>query len=127
MSYQLFVCGSRTFDNYEAMKRLLDFCLETNGEPELIVHGGAHGADSLASRYGYERQIDLHIEGAKWGSFGKAAGRARNARMVSMLMPHDKVFAFVDKPLAQSRGTNHMVTLCQDAGFAPCIGVFLER
>jgi len=127
MSYQMLVCGSRTFDQYAEMKSVLDCLVAIKGHPEVIIHGGAHGADSLASRYAYERKIDLHIEGAQWGTYGNLAGPKRNTRMCSMLMPNDEVFAFVDKPLEQSRGTAHMISLVEARGFIPCIGVFPGR
>ena len=121
MSYQLLVCGSRTFSNYSVMnKELLEF-LDLFGEPAVIIHGGAHGADSLASRFAYEQKINLHIEGAQWGEYGSSAGPMRNARMASMLMPGDHIFAFVDKPIRHSRGTKHMVRLAITAGFDPRI------
>lgn len=119
--YQLLVCGSRTFDNYRVMREVLDDHVETYGRPMIVIHGGAHGADSLASRWAFENMIDLHIEGAKWGEYGKSAGHRRNRRMGKMLRPGDHVYAFVDKPIEQSRGTHSMIRLVRIEGFAPRI------
>lgn len=46
------VIGSRTFDDYNRLKRILDLYPATT-----IVSGGAHGADSLGERYAMRRVL----------------------------------------------------------------------
>lgn len=113
MSYQLLVTGSREFVDYDAVDRHLMQIVLGRGRPARIIHGGAPGADSLASRFAYERKIDLSIFGAQWGTHAGRAGPIRNQVMLDVLHPGDSVAAF---PTAQSRGTWHMVRIARERG-----------
>lgn len=81
-----------------------------DGLVDLIIHGGAAGADSSAgewarSKYGvHEVKVN-----ANWYLHGKAAGPMRNAAM--LLLKPDLVIAFPG-----DRGTAHMVKLAREAG-----------
>ena len=104
------VCGSRTFTDYDLMRRALDGLAERYGAPATIVNGAMMGADAMSSFWAYERKIDTDPFGAKWGQFGGAAGPIRNTAMADRLarLGVDRCMAFTDKPLLQSRGTRDM-------------------
>ena len=107
--YSICVTGHREFSDYDLLARSLDDVIEAKGAPTSIMHGGAPGADALASRFAYERKIDLDIRGALWGRYGSKAGPIRNQSMRDSLIADDVVVAF---PGANSRGTWHMVNIC---------------
>ena len=115
MSYVLCVSGSRDFDNYELMERELLSVIAERGRPMRVAHGGAPGADSLASRFAYEQKLDLDILGAQWGTNGSAGGPMRNVAMADRLYVGDVLVAF---PTRQSRGTRHMVSVVNAQGRA---------
>ncbi len=101
------VVGSRSFHDYEMLKKVLD------NHPVLIkeiVTGGARGADSLAERYARENGIALRVFPAEWEKYGKQAGYLRNATIVGH---SEGIIAFWD---GESKGTDHTVKLCRKAG-----------
>lgn len=88
------VIGSRTFEDYNRLKRILDLYPVTT-----IVSGGAKGADSLGERYADEKGINKEIYVPQWDLFGKKAGFLRNTTIIENC---DMVVAFWDK---KSKGT----------------------
>lgn len=64
-AFYCLVVGSRTFDDYELMKKKLDHILK-NYHRIVIVSGGARGADSLAERYAKEKGYPLKVFPAEW-------------------------------------------------------------
>lgn len=108
---RILVCGSRDWDDWRGM---LWFCrLFLNGD--VLIEGGAQGADSLARRaveaHGYGTVLEYP---ADWGAHGRAAGPIRNQRMLDEGKP-DVVWAFTDD-LATSKGTADMVRRARKAG-----------
>lgn len=101
------VTGGRDYEDYSRMCRVLD-----QYEIGLIVHGAAPGADSLASRYAYERKINVRAFGAKWGRYGSAAGGIRNGKMLRTF-PDALVVAF---PTPKSKGTWDCVRKAKSKG-----------
>jgi len=99
------VIGSRKFTDYELMKKTLDKL-----EIELIVSGGAIGADTLAEKYAEEHDIPTIIHKPNWRLYGKAAGFIRNKYIVD---DADIVVAFWD---GKSRGTEHSIDLARKVG-----------
>lgn len=88
MPGRVLVCGGRDYDNWEIAQRVLDKIA-----PDVIIEGGARGADFLAYRYARERRIE-HIEAAaNWDRYGKSAGHIRNQQMLDYFKP-DLVVAF---------------------------------
>lgn len=79
-----------------------------------IVHGAAPGADSMAARIALDLHFQVEAHAANWEKHGRAAGPIRNKEMVEA--GADAVFAFVDKPLAESRGTANCVKQAREAG-----------
>jgi hypothetical protein len=126
---RVLVCGSRTFATehehdegfaserdlweYDVLTAVLDGLREGH-DIEAVITGGAKGADrqghDWAGFYGYERPV-FH---ADWAKHGNAAGPIRNQQMLDEGKP-DLVVAFVDKPLAESRGTVDMVSRARKA------------
>jgi hypothetical protein len=114
---RILVCGSRSWQGHaaeDAMRRILPPWL-VHVNPTLI-HGDAHGADRIAAQIARECAVDRVLSyPADWGKHGKAAGPIRNQRMLEEGKP-DLVLAFIDKPLAKSRGTADMVRRARKAG-----------
>jgi YspA, cpYpsA-related SLOG family len=102
---KLGIIGSRTFTDYEFMKRHVDL-----SNVELIVSGGARGADSLAEQLATEHNIPTLIFKADWKTHGVAAGFIRNTTIVE---ESDVIIAFWD---GKSRGTMDTVSKAKKAG-----------
>lgn len=79
------------------------------GPFNLVITGGARGADTLAVNWARVRGIQDVICNANWEKYGKRAGYIRNAAML-YLQP-DLVVAFPG-----GRGTEAMVKLASEAG-----------
>lgn len=85
---RVLVCGGRDFDDMDCVQCHLD------GQPiSLIIHGGARGADKLASDYAFMMGIEEKCFPADWKRHGKAAGPIRNQQMMDEGRP-DLVVAF---------------------------------
>ena len=85
----------------------------------IVVHGAARGADTKAGFVAKELGFEIRaypIPEEDWARIGKAAGHARNARMLKEEHPDkdgvyiDKVFAFA-ADFENSRGTRGMIKL----------------
>lgn len=120
---RVLVCGSRTFTNKEPIHALLNglnwSATSLHDLDITIISGMAPGADTIAALWAMQEE---EYEGpgllpfpADWERHGIAAGRIRNRQMLDEGKP-DLVVAFVDKPLAESRGTAHMVRIAKEAG-----------
>lgn len=114
---KIIVAGSRSFNNYELVK---DYLKNTVTPNDVIISGGAKGADSLGEQYAEEYGIPVEIFKADWkdisvpraiikvnhyGKYNAAAGFMRNERMAEVA---DQLVAFWD---GNSPGTAHMVNL----------------
>jgi hypothetical protein len=53
---RVLVCGGRRFDNYPLLRDTLD-ALHAERPFEVLIHGGARGADTWASFWAKVRQI----------------------------------------------------------------------
>ena len=96
------VIGSRTFDCYDFLKKILPFYPIT-----CIISGGAKGADSLAKRYALERNIPLVEFLPDWENKGSSAGFLRNMQIVEAC---EQMIAFWD---GNSPGTKNSIKLMQ--------------
>lgn len=108
---RVLVCGSRTFREGS----LVEMALRSLSGDNLIIHGAAKGADSLAGWHAQSLGHHVAEYPADWDQYGKRAGYVRNQQMLDEGKP-DLVFAFVDKPLSESKGTAMMVDLAHRAG-----------
>lgn len=99
------VTGGRNYEDVGAIEGALKY-LE---EGDIVVHGGARGADTLfartAEQHGY--QTEPHL--ADWNKHGKAAGPIRNQEILD-----SGLHALIVFP--GGRGTAHMTSICQRAG-----------
>lgn len=97
------IVGSRDFNNYEMVCDELQPILE---QVEVIVSGGARGADSLGEKWAKENGKETLIFKPNWSKYGKRAGFIRNEDIVKN---SDQVIAFWD---GVSKGTKSSIDLC---------------
>lgn len=114
-TYRILVCGSRNWDDEDAVHAALFGWSAMIGDHVLgVISGMAKGADAHAANWARTFKTPLYEFHADWATFGKAAGTIRNLRMLNVGKPN-QVLAFSDN-LAESRGTRHMVTVSRRAG-----------
>lgn len=106
---KIIVCGGRTFDDERALRESLDELLYLQAI-ELVAHGAATGADTLAMHWANDRKIPHRPYRALWSQHGKNAGPIRNAVMLKYVSP-DMVVAFPG-----GKGTADMVHKAEAAG-----------
>ena len=95
---QVIVTGGRDYDDWAMVQDVLDLI-----NPDMIIQGGAEGADRLAKEYAeYNNKKSVTIE-ANWQEHGKSAGPKRNIEML-MKYPEATVVAFPG-----GKGTAHCV------------------
>lgn len=91
------------FDAFEKAMEMLPFKIE------LIIHGGARGADSIADRWAKKHGVFIMRMDALWDAHGKGAGPKRNWAMLNFGKP-DYCVAFPG-----GNGTADMVRQCEKA------------
>tara|TARA_R110000824_G_scaffold14005_2_gene60249 strand:- start:421 stop:777 length:357 start_codon:yes stop_codon:yes gene_type:complete len=97
------IIGGRDFNNYQSIKNVMAFQEAVN----LIISGGARGADSLAERFAKENGIPFKLFPANWDRYGKSAGYKRNVQIIHAC---DVVVAFWD---GHSKGTKHSIDIAK--------------
>lgn len=102
---RVLVCGGR---DYTDLNRVWDVLDEI--KPSHVIEGGARGADDLASRWAFSREVPCDTYPANWEAHGPAAGPIRNQYMLIDGKP-DLVVAFPG-----GRGTADMVRRARKAG-----------
>ena len=106
---RLIIAGSRTFNDFDRLKKVADQVIEENTGHDLgevtIISGGARGADKLGEQYANMNLLDLDIYPAKWDVYGRSAGYRRNEQMAKVAT---HLIACWD---GKSRGTKHMIDL----------------
>lgn len=116
----IIACGGRDFAGDAAKRdvcRALDRLNEVKGV-DLVIHGAARGADSLASWWASSRQVQqeaFEVTSDDWNMYGKAAGHLRNTRMLDFLLDgsHGEV-GIVAFP--GGRGTANMIGQAEKRG-----------
>lgn len=104
------VCGGRDYANAERVNAVLDELA-----PDLVIHGAARGADSLAGAWARSRGIPAIDFPANWHIHGKRAGMVRNQSMADALgVARKNRHGTVIVAFPGGRGTAHMVS----TGFA---------
>ena len=99
------VCGGREYSetrDKQFVYETLDEIAAKHGI-DLIVHGGARGADTLADMWAKDRGVPPVRWDALWDAEGLSAGPQRNGRMFEFMRP-TRVVAFPG-----GRGTNNMI------------------
>jgi hypothetical protein len=85
---QIIVTGGRDYSDRETLRAVLNFL-----NPDLVIQGGASGADRLAKIWAESNgKIFMTVE-ADWSKHGKAAGPMRNREMLR-IYPDAVVVAF---------------------------------
>jgi hypothetical protein len=103
---RVLVCGGRDYYDVGRVAQVL----EDKREPvDMVIHGGAAGADEIAGQWARRRGVPEVVVPANWNYYGKRAGHERNAWMLR-LQP-DLVIAFPG-----GRGTANMVSQARKAG-----------
>lgn len=108
MIFKVVVAGSREFDNYNLLKKSLDYFLQNKiqeGYEIIIISGGAKGADSLAEIYTKEKGFKLTVYKAEWDKYGRKAGYLRN---IVIGKEGDCLVAFWNK---KTNGTRNMINI----------------
>lgn len=91
---KLLICGSRDWDDAQAVLRWIRVRLERHGEDLTIIAGAARGADRIGASWAKTLGLDLIEVRADWQRYGKSAGPRRNRIMLDM--QPDEVGAFWD-------------------------------
>lgn len=106
---RVLVTGGR---DYADKDRVFDVLDKLNDEAgiDLIIEGGAKGADNYAAWWADKRHVTRERYEADWENQGSFAGPARNTRMLNEGKP-DLVIAFPG-----GRGTGDMVKKARRAG-----------
>lgn len=76
---KVIITGGRDFEDFNTVKKVLD-CLP---KIELIIQGGAKGADLCAKNYAHYRGVRSLTYLADWNQYGKSAGPLRNSKMLN--------------------------------------------
>lgn len=89
---RVLVCGSRDYADRAMVYAVLDRVRAKH--PDLyVIHGGASGADHLASDWAEAAGVPQQEFLARWSEYGRRAGPMRNQRMLEEGKP-DAVVAF---------------------------------
>lgn len=105
---RVLISGSRGWTDKQ---RIID-ALDKLPKIDIIIQGGAKGADSIARDIAKERNIQCITYPALWNKYGRAAGMIRNQQMLDEGKP-DIVLAF---PKKTSIGTFGMMRIAKKAG-----------
>lgn len=106
---RVLVTGGRTYQDHARVHAVLDK-LHAEAGIDVIIQGGARGADHLAWDWAISNGVEQQQFDADWENQGTFAGPARNARMLAEGRP-DLVIAFPG-----GRGTADMVRKARKAG-----------
>jgi len=77
---KLAIIGSRGFNDYELVKKVLSDYKE---KVTLVISGGAKGADTLGEKWANDNNIKTLIYPAEWDKYGKKAGHIRNTDIIN--------------------------------------------
>jgi hypothetical protein len=103
------VAGGRYYNDRKLVFAVLDK-LNSEKPIDLLIQGGATGADALALEWCNKRYINCVQVDADWKKLGNAAGPIRNRKMLEDFQP-DLVVAFPG-----NRGTADMKRQAKKAG-----------
>ena len=101
---KLLVCGGRDYSDHKAMSDImLEYFIFESGE-NILIAGGAMGADSFAEAIADKHGIRKIIHRPDWEKHGKGAGFIRNQLMIDE--KPDMVIAFWN---GNSKGTRDTI------------------
>lgn len=113
------IVGSREYTNYSEFKSYINE-FRKNIDIDMIISGGAVGADYMAYLYAVEYGITFVCQPPKPEDGFPRAYFRRNLRIVEM---SDAVMAF---PKGKSSGTRHTISLCSKMKI-PCYVVEIKE
>jgi hypothetical protein len=99
---KILIAGSRGFNDYALLCKVMNYLFKDK-KIDVIISGGAYGADKLGERYAREHNIAIKQYLPDWQTFGKSAGIRRNKLMC---YDADMLVAFWD---GESRGTKFTI------------------
>lgn len=102
---RIIVTGGRDYKDQKKVDEVLDLLF-----PELVIEGGATGADELARIWCMKNKVEGKTYRANWTAHGKAAGPIRNRQMVEE-NPDAIVIAFPG-----GRGTQSCIEIAKSFG-----------
>lgn len=120
MEIRVAIVGSRIFDDYKLLEKTMDSFVIKHGIPNLVVSGGAKGADTLGELWAKKNGIKTLIFKPEWKKHGKAAGIIRNGDIVNEAT---HMVAFVK---GKSKGTKDSTSKAKKLGI-PIIEVMVEE
>jgi len=106
---RIVVTGGRDFSDGALVAKALS-AVHRKHNIDLLINGGARGADTLAANWARRAGIQVATVYADWRTHGKKAGILRNQQMLDAAKP-DACVAFPG-----GRGTADMVARCAKAG-----------
>ena len=98
------VIGSRNFTDENVLENELNLIKD---KVELVISGGASGADKLAEKWALDNNIPIEVIKPDWKIYGRAAGVIRNKQIIESC---DYCYAFWDK---KSKGTLFGINYCK--------------
>lgn len=112
MGKVLIVTGNRNWTD----KELVDQAI-AGADADVVITGGARGADRPAKEVADARGIEVLVFKAEWGRYGRGAGMVNNRRLLDAALKRGPVLvlAFHDD-LLNSKGTKNMVEIARKAG-----------
>ena len=105
---RLLVCGGRDYSN---KKKVEDVLFEYDKDIDVLIQGGARGADKLAREWCDVNGVPCLTMHAAWAKYNKSAGSIRNHWMLEYAGPITLVLAFPG-----GNGTRHMIQTATLAG-----------
>lgn len=110
ITYNIGIVGSRNFNRWDLVVSEMNKLIDTHGQPNTIISGGAKGADSMAETWAKTNGCEMIVHPALWNKYGKRAAYLRNKDIVR---DSDMLLAF---PSKSGRGTQMTINLSQDKG-----------
>lgn len=107
--YRLAVVGTRWFDDFDTLVKILDR-LRLVLQIDVIISGGAEGVDSMAEHYAKVNGIPTEIYLAEWDKYGKGAGFRRN----KTIWDNSDIFLVIWD--GESKGTAHSFDIAKKQG-----------
>jgi len=98
------VIGSRNFTDYVLLENEL---LGIKDKIDLIISGGAKGADAFAEKWALKNNIPIEVIKPDWNIYGKAAGVVRNRLIIESCT---YCYAFWDN---KTKGTLYSINYCK--------------
>src|ERR1700748_3024646 len=88
-------------------EKAFDFLLQLDYTAiDVVIEGGAKGADRAGRKFGLFREIPVETYNADWKKYGKSAGPIRNQVMIETGKPDIAIM------FPGGNGTGHMMSLC---------------